>query len=200
MAENKNLKFEDIWQYFLEANAQPTPKGFEPIRERGKKSTFLTPENMMALLNAISPSDLYMKPDYSPSDAVGYSTSAFDIDNRRYGNIGIPEAVVMASQEPKKLLPLYGMDTARKNYTDIPKWLQRFIPQGIYEHELGHTEDPRLVPEAKNYGYLMRNGLQGNIASREDVGMQAEDKFWDWIFENRDYVKEMIKNKSKKKK
>ena len=43
-------------------------------------------------------------------------------------------------------------------------------------------------------------GLPGNIAGREYPAMKAEDKFWDWIFKNRDYIKEMIKNKSKNKK
>jgi len=193
--KKKKLKYDNIWDYFLEAHEQPTPKGFQPITKRnGQRPTFLTPEDMMSLLNAISPYDLYNKPDVTPKEGqFDYPTSAFNIDNRRYGKIGIPEAIIMASQGPKKLLPIYEMDTARKNYSDIPEWFQRFIPQGIYEHEVGHSEDPRLNPEAKNYGWLVRNGLQGNVATREDVGMQAENKFWELLLSNKDFVKFLLR-------
>src|SRR3990167_3328120 len=143
--KKKNLEYNNLYDYWLESNAEKTPKGFQPVIEKnGKKSTFLTPENMMALLKAFSAFDLYQKPDYSPVE-IDYPTTAFNIDNRSYGNVGIPEAIVMASQKPKnRLLPIYDTETAKKNYSDIPEWLQQFIPQGVYEHEVGHSEYMRL--------------------------------------------------------
>lgn len=177
----QQLAYKNLFNQWLESQQQNTPQGFNPAQsEQGApQNYFLKPEDMMASLNAISPYDLYMKPDVSPK-MLDYPTSAFNINNR-IGNMGIPQAILMASQSPQsQLSSLMSMqDSASMNYGDIPQQYRSNVPQGIYQHEVAHYKDPRLNPMANNYGYLMRAGLPGNIASREIPAMRAEDSFWD---------------------
>ena len=165
---------------WIEDRKQNPPAGLEGIKthEDSPPATFLKPEDIMAALNAFDAYDLIRKPDSSPR-SLDYATSALNIDNR--DGVGIPKNILMASQPPQgQLSPMMSVkDSADMNYSDIPEEYRKFVPQGIYEHEYAHYKDPRLNPMAKNYGYLLRQALQGNIASREIPAMRAEDRYWD---------------------
>lgn len=183
------MVLDDLWKIWLLNRQQQTPEGYEQIRQYNNQNIprayWLQPENMAAVLNAYSPYDLFMKPDYTTAMDLGYPTPAFNINNK-FG-VGIPSLIALASQLPQnKLSQITNFDTIRKNYNDIPQALQKYIPQGVYEHEVGHYLDPRLVPSANNYGYISRMGLPGGIASREEPAMQKENRFWEYIL-NRGY-------------
>lgn len=178
------MKYSDIINNWIEARSQKTPEGMKDIQfDKNVPSAFMKPEDMMAALHAISPYDLVMKPDSSPS-INDYPTSAFNIDNKTDGKVGIPSAILMASETPKREL-LKGVlrsvsDEADRSYNDKEK---PYAASGIYEHEKAHFNDPRMNPMANNYGYIVRSGLQGNIASREIPAMRAEDRMFGKLFD-----------------
>lgn len=186
MAKYQGLKFGNLGKFWLGANREQTPQEFNPVQQSGDiPSYFMKPENMMSYLNAFSPYDLYRRPSQFPAQ-IDYDTSAFNIRqpfnaNPQFNN-ELQQAILMASQNPmNRFLSLRGMQQEIPNYSDLNQYLQRFIPQGIYQHESAHYQDPRLNPMANNYGYLMRAGLPGNIASREIPAMRAEDRYWDYM-------------------
>jgi len=185
-------QYENLWEAWLESHAQSAPEGFVPIRSReGYQPTFLQPEKAIALINALTPRDLYTNPQYVPFP-MDYPAPGFDIKRRGSTQLGIPQALVF-STEPSIKYGLKSMEQMRPEYSDIPSELHRFIPQGIYEHELGHYLDPRLLPETYNQGYITRFGLPGNIASRELPALRAESKFWDYKIEERKAIQELKK-------
>ena len=177
------MNYTDLWKTWLEAREQNPPEGIAPLREHKgyTKPYFLMPEDMMKVLNAFSPYDLYNNPDTTPP-LIDYSTSAFNIKNLP-GGLGIENAILLASQNPKsQLSPIHSVSEEQKlGYADIPQELLKYVAQGIYEHEYGHEKDPRLLPQGKNYGFLIRYGLPGNIAGRETPAIRQEDMFWDYI-------------------
>ena len=168
------LKYSDLIQTWLDMHDQGSPSGFAPIKKHNNSPpvNYLKPEDIAVAMNAKSPYDLYLRPDSSPpwSD---YPTSAVNISNK--DGVGLPNNILMASgKSGKELLPFKSMvESAAFDYPDIPADYKKFIPQGIYEHEYGHYQDPRLNPNAQG------------IKSREAPAMRAEDKFWDRIFFNK---------------
>lgn len=177
------IAYKQLFQRWLESNQQNPPQGYSQVQNQpgAPNNYFLKPEDMMRMLNATSPYDLYNKPSTYPQN-LDYPTSAFNINNS-VGRIGIPQAILMASQNPQHQVSqlMSSANSAQMNYGDIPPQLRRYVPQGIYSHEVEHFQDPRLNPMANNYGYMTRRGLQGNIASREVPAMNAEDRFWDML-------------------
>lgn len=177
----KQIAYKNLFKRWLESHQQNPPQGFNNVQsQRGMpQNYFLKPEDMMRALNAYSPFDLYLKPNSYPQ-RLDYPTSAFNIDNR-IGKLGIPSAILMASQSPKNQLSqlMSVANSAQMNYNDIPFQYRNNVPQAIYSHEVAHYNDPRLNPMANNYGFMMREGLQGNVAGREMPAMQAESDFWD---------------------
>ena len=169
---------------WLEEKSQPAPRGFAKVKNDPESpgNSFLTPEDMMAILNAVSPYDLYQNPDSSPK-MLDYPTSAFNINNR-IGKMGISQAIVQASRASKRPLSnvLSTADSALMNYTEEDR---PYAAQGIYEHEKAHFKDPRLNPMANNRGWLMYAGLPGNIAAREVPAMRSEDRFFENLRRNR---------------
>ena len=180
MNNYKHLKFNNLSDFWIFANSQKAPQGFESIRQsNGIPGVFMKPENMMNYLNAYSPFDLYQKPSTFPTP-IDYETSAFNYSNPF--NNTMQNAIFLASQNPvNRFLPIHGVNNETSNYSDIQSNLHKYIPQGIYEHEVGHFLDPRLLPQKNNYGYMTRYGLRGNIGGRERPGIEAENKFWDFI-------------------
>ena len=180
------MDYGGLWNAWLQAHQQPTPKDMKTVKgHKGyTKPYFMSPEDMMKVLNAFSPYDLYNKPDSTPQD-IGYQTSAFNINNFE-NSVGIPKAILLAASNPKSgLTPIHSVSAEKGNYNDIPKKLLSYIAQAIYEHEYGHEIDPRLSTEAKNYGYTTRYGLPGNIGGREAPAIKQEDMFWDALLNRR---------------
>lgn len=181
---DNSLTYDKLYQYWLEANQAQRPQGQAPIQyEQGDpRAYYMTPENMMAVLNSSTPEDLYNRPDYTPRP-LDYGTSAFNISNLPR-DVGIQNAILLASQNPQRQLsPIYSQsDNVKYNYSDISMLLKSLTGNAVYQHELAHYNDPRLRPEANNYGYITRQGMPGNIAAREIPAMRAEDRFWDKRF------------------
>lgn len=172
------MDYNNLWDVWLEAMRKAPPKDFSEVknREGAPKNYFLTPEDMTALLNAYSPYDLYNKPNTTPQ-ALGYPTSAFNISNYP-GDVGINNAIVQASQDPKSLLTdIYSIKP--EDYNNVPEMYYPFGTQGIYEHELGHYFDPRLNKYI-NRGYLAKQGsYQGTpITARESPAQRSEGRYW----------------------
>ena len=159
------MDYNDLWDVWLKAREEQPPKGIMKIikREDGIKPYFTTPENMNTVLTAFSPYDLYQKPNSFPA-TIDYSTSAFNIHNLP-NDIGIKEAILLASRNPKnKLSMIEGVENVANAY---PEWLRPYTAQGIYEHEQSHFNDPRL--------------LFKDIKSREEPANKAEKEFYNSI-------------------
>jgi len=182
--DKNTLDFLNGWLSWVGARQQPTPQGYAPIQQHqgAPPTAFLKPEDMNAVLNAFSPYDLYMKPDKTPS-VFDYPTTALNIHNLP-NDVGVKDLIVLASEDPKSFLSMI-KKIGPEGYQDIPPELRQFIPQGIYEHEVAHYNDPRLLTQIRNYGYMLRNGMEGHIAGREEPAMQAENRFWDSLINAR---------------
>lgn len=176
------MKYSELVKYWMENKDQGDIPGFNPIvKDQNIPTSSLKPEDMMALSKASSPYDLYQKPDSTPWGDSNYLTSSFQL-NPRGG--GIPRVIAMASQEPKSELLKARIESmsssADRNYTEKER---PYALQGTYEHEKGHAYDPRLNSMANNYGYLVRDALQGNVASREAPAMDAERRYFGKLWE-----------------
>lgn len=176
------MNYDDLWDIWLSLHEESTPKGMFPVKQHlgAPKNYFLTPEDMTILIRAMSPYDLYMKPDERPIP-LDYPTNAFNISNLPT-DLGIPNTIVQASRDPKDAkLGMYGTPTAA--WLDIPLNKQRLgyprFAQGVYEHEVGHYLDPRMFP-LKNKGNLIKYGIpQGTaIMTREAPAIEQERRFW----------------------
>src|SRR3990167_1540463 len=176
------MKYEDLWNTWLSSHEQSTPKGISSVKNHlgTPKNYFLTPEDMITLINALSPYDLYMKQDKRPIP-LDYPTNAFNISNKP-NDLGITDAIVQASRDPKDAkLGMYGTPTAAR--LDIPVDKQKLgyprFAQGVYEHEVGHYLDPRMFPY-KNKGKLIKYGMpQGTpIMTRELPAIEQERRYW----------------------
>ena len=176
------MNYDDLWQLWLESKKQSPPKDYYDVKdkENAPKNYFLKPEEMYALLNSYSPYDLYNKPNIYPEQDIGYPTSAMNIF-RRSDELGVPNAIVQASQDPQnKISQLHSIKPI--DYSNVPEYAQPFGTQAIYEHEVGHYQDPRLNPykpySYPNMGYIARYGLDQPTLMREAPAMVAEEDFW----------------------
>lgn len=189
----KQLNYKDLFNQWLESHEQAAPQGMEPIRQRdgAPKGYFLKPDDMQALANANSPFDLYTRPDQTPI-LMDYPTSALNIHNQ--DGLGVDKAIVLNSEEPKKLTNLISvLQSSKDNYQQEE---QPYAAQGIYEHEVGHFLDPRLkqYDPNRNDGYIKRWGLEGDIGSRETPGIREEDRYWDRMRGFLSMIRESKKN------
>lgn len=192
MAEKKKkLKYENLWTAWLEAHDKGRGEGFEPIKIReGLKTYWLTPEDMMILMNAETPYDLYTKPSTKPGyKKLPYETSTLLLEPELGYETGVtPPVTAFATREPREWhIPLRStQQTAETGYEDIPPSERRYVPQGIYEHELGHRTDPRIRPYAyyseerlgPEVKQLMERGMPEWMASVEAPATMAEDRYW----------------------
>lgn len=165
------------WADWLQANAQPTPRYFKPIKERmGYSATFLKPEQVTAFINAMSAMDAQGKPDYTPI-SMDYPTIGFNYKD--FTNQGKEPFTVLASEPSWKYNLKSWSDIAKQYPKNYPR---QYAPQAVYEHELAHYLDPRFNSEKMwsypNRGYLTRSGLSGGTLQREMPAMMAEDEFW----------------------
>jgi len=172
------LNYDNLWNIWQQAREQNPPEGFSPVknREGAPPNYFLTPEDMMTLINALTPNNLYTNPDTSRKEGMfNYPTSAMNISN--YSNMGVPNTIIQASQDPQSQLSY--LQTARKYKFPIYKQ----GPQAIYEHEIGHYQDPRLnnyrMGSTPNYGWTTFGGLSGGLLQRELPAMTAEERYWE---------------------
>ena len=55
------------WETWIANRSQKTPSQFDPVQERqGYKNNWMKAKDGLALINAFTPYDLYMKPDSTP--------------------------------------------------------------------------------------------------------------------------------------
>ena len=188
------MKFSELYKYWQEDNATQGPGNLAKFAKSKKgdvKPHYLPPMKMQALINSFSPHDLYMNPDSSPRK-FDYSTQAYNISNP-HDDLGVKDAIVFSDSESRNL-PLNQMDSFE--YRDIPPSLRNKASQAVYAHEMGHVNDPRLNPMAKNYGYMKKNGMSGEIWGRELPAIRAEDRFWGKaINEKRMKLRDLAKKK-----
>ncbi len=171
------LTSQDLPTIWAQARMQPTPPEFSPIQAREDFPAYwLKPQDMAQALSAqLGPT--FQSPVHGPAL---YMTKPPTQTNMDYSTSSVetPYGALFSSETPSTgFLGLSKPDP--RQYTDIPQGLHHLIANAIYQHEAAHMDDPRLLPQSYNKGYLKRFGLPGNIGNREKPALMAEDKFWD---------------------
>lgn len=158
------------YRTWLESKSEK-PQGSPDIQEYpDTPAYYLTPEQMMAYMNAFSPGDLWMNPNTNPG-LMDYPTTAMNYRAPWY------------SPEAAKNLPS-AMFTTKEDFLRwlIPYWMNsQQEAQGVYEHEVAHARDPRTDPyqawSFPNKGFTTYGGLSGGLLQREFPAMVAEERF-----------------------
>lgn len=143
---------------------------------------------MATVMNAMTPYDLYMHPTTQPFP-IDYPTIGYN-QMGSPDRLGVTRGTTLLSNLSGLQGDYYGNpwqgirsweELANQYPSNFPRQL---APQAVYEHEAGHTIDPRLNPQKYNKGYLTRGGLSGEVFNREMPAMKAEDDFWGTVLYN----------------
>jgi len=175
---DNNLRYKNLFNILL-ANKQRKMQGNveqipQSLSDEGVAYS-TSPETMMQYLNAYSPFDMARKPSSVPQ-RLDYSTSGFNVNDPELGK----NAILLASERPKSImLPIYSQQDNESMYADIPEDERYKRSTAILEHEIAHGKELKIGNTYGNKGYLRRNGMPGEIATREDPAMNAEDRYWD---------------------
>jgi len=173
LSEEEQLKYKNLIRMWLESRNQPQPFGLPIQQYQDTPAYFLKPKDMSIAMNALTPYDLYNKPN-DMAFPIGYTTIGYN-QMGSPDQLGVPRGTTMFTTEPNLWYGLRSYDDFANQYPqNYPKEL---LLQGAYEHEAGHTMDTRLVPP-QNKGYLKRWGLEGSVANREAPALQAEQDYW----------------------
>lgn len=186
MTQNQDIKnrllYRNLWDQWLDSHDTGMPSGFDKIKRSPTsiKPHFLRAEDASAYMNAEDPYDLYLRPDQSANDSIGYSTNAF-YSGSKFSNQ--PDSITFITGESNKL-PFNSVQNSIP--MDMPKRLQGRMLQGIYEHEVQHSKDPRLKKDSINYipdvnpnhGIVNMDGLTTRLMSRENPAIDAEVRYW----------------------
>ena len=176
MSEEDKLLYSNLIKFWLQSRNQQQPYGAPIQQYKDTPAYFLNPNDMATVMNAQTPYDLYNKPTNMPFQ-TNYPTIAYN-QGGSPDQMGVSRGTVMMSTQPSTWQSLRSWDELASKYPEnYPKEL---VPQGVYEHEAGHTMDPRFLPP-QNRGYLKRWGLEGSVANREAPALQAEQDYWDSV-------------------
>ena len=168
------LKYKALYENWLESNEVGQPKGTAAIRPRtgAPRPHFLPPDKMQQAINSFDPYDLYQRPDTTPGGAP-YAANAYFLSNQ--GGVGMGDKILMASGEGNRV-PINAFDEPIAGNLK-----SRYGPASVYEHEVGHFDDPRLRSSRpgsyENRGYTKRFGLETPMLMSEAPAMVAEDRF-----------------------
>ena len=172
------MKYKDLFDVWSDAREKKLPPRFSKIKSGGSlKPKMLSADDTQKVSNAISPYDLYNNPDPTPSlSSGGYGTSAYQI-SRTPGGIGVEDLIAIITRGSKNRMSTgFPVQSTVGEYSRIPKEYHKYIPQAQYEHEKVHYQRPRIFD--KNYGYMTRLGMPGDVGSEEARAMGGEDRFW----------------------
>jgi len=151
------------------------PEGSPEIKEYEERPAYyLSPEDIAAYVNAVSPYELFTNPDVMPF-RMDYPTTAINYNAPWY----LPEREKnVTALFPNKASMKYGLTTDWMDMLQDP-----LLAQAVYEHEVGHQKDPRTNPykmwSFPNKGLLTWQGLFGELLQREFPAMVAEENFRD---------------------
>ncbi len=167
----KQFVYKNLFSEWLRARAQPQPYGVPLKQYEDTPAYFLSPENMAIATNALTPYDLFMHPSKQPIPLQNLTIALNSGGSPDM--LGTPRGTTLLSNNKSWWHALNSWKDEIQEYPDyMPKPL---IPQAIYEHEAGHTADPRFF------------GRYKTPESREAPAQLAEENFWRRIFS--DYSK-----------
>ena len=184
----EKLNYKNLWNIFLKNKEQPAPDWSFPIQESGAHPYWMKPSDMQSVRNSFDSYDLFMRPDSTPH-GFDYSTNAMNYRNQTSDPL---RNVIMMSAGESSRLPINSFDPSPNPFgqeMDPPG------PQGVYQHELAHYNEPRLNADKglKNRGFVSDRGLSPGTRSAEAPAQDAEDLFWkdvrSQIATGQDYIK-----------
>jgi hypothetical protein len=142
---------------------------------------FMSPEDINMFLNSseAGSEDLYLRGSESPY-LLNYSTSAVNPDG--FG-------ALFPNKKPKNNLTQLSPYQDSESYAQMSQEDRKYVPEAMYQHELGHFYDPRINPSnpdnligkaREEYKNIYKDHAMKKYASREAPAVLAEKRFWGW--------------------